>query len=61
MLRNQVYIGRLIWNRRRFIKQPGTNKRIRRPRPESEWIITEKPELRIIERERERVLRGCGA
>ncbi|MCZ2150772.1 MAG: recombinase family protein [Bryobacterales bacterium] len=49
MLRNELYIGRLIWNRSQFIKQPGTNKRLRRMRPESEWIVLEKPELRIID------------
>jgi cell division protein FtsB len=51
MLRNELYIGRLVWNRSRFVKQPGTNKRLRRMRPESEWIILEKPELRIIDEE----------
>jgi site-specific DNA recombinase len=49
MLRNELYIGRLIWNRSRYVKQPGTNKRLRRMRPTSEWIIFEKPELRIID------------
>jgi DNA invertase Pin-like site-specific DNA recombinase len=49
MLRNELYIGRFIWNRSQFIKQPGTNRRLRRMRPESEWIIVDKPELRIID------------
>ncbi|MFN9895256.1 MAG: recombinase family protein, partial [Acidobacteriota bacterium] len=48
MLRRDLYIGRVIWNRSKFIKQPGTNKRLRRERPESEWRILERPELRII-------------
>jgi DNA invertase Pin-like site-specific DNA recombinase len=52
MLRNELYIGRLIWNRSRYVKQPGTNKRLRRMRPTSEWITVEKPELRIIDRKR---------
>ena len=30
------------------MKQPGTNKRLRRERPESEWRILDRPELRII-------------
>ena len=51
MLRNELYIGRLIWNRSRYVKQPGTNKRLRRMRPTSEWITVEKPELRIIDQE----------
>ena len=33
MLRNQLYIGRQIWNRSQFVKRPGTNKRVRRERP----------------------------
>jgi archaellum component FlaC len=51
MLRNELYVGRLIWNRSRYVKQPGTNKRLRRMRPKSEWHILEKPELRIIDQE----------
>jgi hypothetical protein len=31
------------------VKRPGTNKRLRRERPKSEWRITEQPELRIID------------
>ena len=49
MLRNELYIGRVIWNRSQYVKQPETNKRVRRMRPESEWKIFEKPELRIID------------
>jgi site-specific DNA recombinase len=43
-----MYIGRVIWNRSRFVKSPGTNKRICRPRPRSEWRVIERPELRIV-------------
>jgi len=39
----------LIWNRQRFIKDPDTGKRQARPNPESEWIIQDVPELRIID------------
>jgi site-specific DNA recombinase len=49
MLRRDLYIGRIVWNRSRFVKRPGTNKRLRRERPESEWCITERPELRIVD------------
>jgi site-specific DNA recombinase len=49
MLRRDLYIGRIVWNRSRFVKQPGTNKRLRRERPQSEWCIRECPELRIID------------
>ncbi len=49
MLRRELYAGRIVWNRSRFVKHPGTNKRLRRDRPESEWLIREQPELRIID------------
>ena len=49
VLNNEIYIGRLVWNRQSFVKDPATGKRQARPNPESEWIITEVPELRIID------------
>jgi DNA invertase Pin-like site-specific DNA recombinase len=41
LLRNEKYIGREVWNRSKWIKDPDTGKRIRRERPESEWIVRE--------------------
>ncbi len=49
VLRNEIYIGRLIWNRQRFLKDPRTGKRVSRINPESEWIIEPVPELRIVD------------
>jgi hypothetical protein len=49
MLRRELYAGRIVWNSSRFVKQPGTNKRLRRERPKSEWRVLEQPELRIID------------
>src|SRR5258708_4904322 len=34
-----------------FVKRPGTNKRVARPRPPREWRIIEHPELRIVSTE----------
>ena len=48
ILNNELYIGRLVWNRQRFVKDPQTGKRIARLNPESEWVIREVPELRIV-------------
>jgi site-specific DNA recombinase len=48
MLYRELYVGRVIWNSSRFIKVPGTNKRVRRARPQSEWRITQREDLRII-------------
>ncbi len=49
ILNNEMYIGKLVWNRQRFIKDPDTGKRQARPNPESEWVIQDAPELRIVE------------
>lgn len=48
ILYNELYVGVLVWNRQRYIKNPGTGKRVSRMNPESEWIRTEVSELRII-------------
>ena len=49
VLNNEMYIGRIVWNRQRFIKDPETGKRQARPNPAAEWIVQEVPELRIID------------
>ena len=36
ILRNQLYIGRLVWNRMRYIKDPSTGKRVSRMNPKEE-------------------------
>jgi DNA invertase Pin-like site-specific DNA recombinase len=51
LLNNELYIGRLVWNRLRYIKDPDTGKRVSRLNPPSAWVITEVPELRIIDDE----------
>jgi site-specific DNA recombinase len=48
MLKNELYIGNVVWNRSKFVKVPGTNKRQRRPRPESEWLRASNPDLAIV-------------
>src|SRR5206468_8853090 len=49
VLHNELYIGRLIWNRQRYVKDPRTGKRLARLNPTSGWLITEVPQLRIVE------------
>ena len=49
VLNNELYIGRLVWNRQRFLKDPETGKRVARLNPEDEWIVQEVPELRILD------------
>jgi len=33
ILRNELYIGRLVWNRMRYMKDPSTGKRVSRMNP----------------------------
>ena len=49
ILNNELYIGRLVWNRLRYVKDPVTGKRVSRPNMENDWIIREVPELRIVD------------
>ncbi len=49
ILNNELYVGVLVWNRQRFLKNPASGKRVARPNPESEWIRTEVSELRIVD------------
>jgi len=51
ILNNELYAGVLVWNRQRFIKNPETGTRVSRVNPESEWIRTEVPHLRIVDDE----------
>ncbi|KAB2756311.1 recombinase family protein [Brucella anthropi] len=49
ILNNEMYVGKLIWNRQRFIKDPDTGKRQARMNPEAEWITQDVPELRVLD------------
>ena len=49
ILNNELYLGRRVWNRQRFIKDPETGKRQARPNPPEAWVIEEVPELRLVD------------
>ena len=49
ILNNELYIGKLVWNRQRFVKDPDSGKRQARPNPAADWIAEEVPALRIID------------
>ncbi len=49
ILNNALYIGKLVWNRQHFIKDPDTGKRQARLNPESAWVTEDVPHLRIID------------
>ncbi|PIW29656.1 MAG: resolvase [Rhodospirillales bacterium CG15_BIG_FIL_POST_REV_8_21_14_020_66_15] len=48
ILNNELYVGRLVWNRLRYVKNPETGKRVSRLNPEIEWITHEVPHLRVV-------------
>jgi site-specific DNA recombinase len=37
LLQNELYAGRLVWNKVRMVKDPDTGKRVSRANPRSEW------------------------
>ena len=49
ILRNDIYAGRLLWNKQTYRRNPDTGKRIARPRAQSEQIAVEVPVLRIVD------------
>jgi DNA invertase Pin-like site-specific DNA recombinase len=51
ILNNELYIGKLVWNRQKYIKNPDTGKRISRLNPREEWKVADVPHLRIIEQD----------
>ena len=51
ILNNELYVGRLVWNRLRYLKDPDTGKRVSRLNEESEWVVRDVPSLRIVDQE----------
>ena len=49
ILNNPVYIGKPIFNRQRFVKDPETGKRMAKPNPPDQWIHQDTPHLRIVD------------
>jgi DNA invertase Pin-like site-specific DNA recombinase len=48
ILNNELYVGRLVWNRLRYVRDPDTGKRVSRLNPAAEWITADVPHLRIV-------------
>ena len=49
ILNNELYVGRLVWNRLAYIKDPDTGRRRSRQRAADERIMTAVPEFRIVD------------
>lgn len=48
ILNNELYAGRLVWNRQSFVKDPATGRRVGRENPPEKWVIERVPDLRIV-------------
>ena len=55
LLRNELFVGKLVWNKVRMVKDPDTGRRVSRPNLESEWKTAEVPELAIVSRDYSRL------
>lgn len=51
ILMNQIYAGRLVWNRLRMVKDPDTGKRVSRLNPPEVWQSVDVPRLRNVEQD----------
>ncbi len=49
ILLNEIYIGNLVYNRTRIVRDPNTGKRCYVANPDEEWTRAHLPELRIVD------------
>lgn len=49
ILNNELYVGRLVWNRPTYLKDPKTGRRRSRLNPPELWILHEVPALRVVD------------
>jgi hypothetical protein len=48
LLNNELYIGRIVWDRLKWATHPDTGRRLCRLKPREEWTIVDVEHLRII-------------
>lgn len=51
ILNNELYAGRIVYNRQTFVKDPDTGKRQARPNARTAWIVHDVPALAIVDAE----------
>jgi site-specific DNA recombinase len=49
ILNNELYIGRLVWNRLTYLKDPKSGRRRSRHNPPEKWIVHDVPALRVVD------------
>jgi DNA invertase Pin-like site-specific DNA recombinase len=48
IINNELYIGKIVWNKTRKLRSPFTGKKVIRDNPPEMWTVKEVPELRIV-------------
>jgi DNA invertase Pin-like site-specific DNA recombinase len=48
ILNNELYVGKIVWNKVRMVKDPDTGRRVSRINAEQDWHRTDAPHLRIV-------------
>lgn len=48
ILNNELYVGRIVWNKSRMVVNPNTGKRVSRRNDPAEWVRAEAEQLRIV-------------
>jgi site-specific DNA recombinase len=48
ILQNQLYRGKIIWNRASTVLDPDNHRRVRKPKAQAEWRFQDAPRLRIV-------------
>jgi site-specific DNA recombinase len=51
IINNEVYAGRIVWNRLSYIKEPETGRRRSRLNPRQDLVVVDVPEWRIVPEE----------
>lgn len=49
LILNELYVGRIVWNKVRMVKDPATGKRLSRGNPKEEYKTVDAPQLRIVD------------
>jgi DNA invertase Pin-like site-specific DNA recombinase len=48
ILHNELYVGRIVWNKQNYRKNPESERRTARLNDKSAWVVTEVPSMRIV-------------
>ncbi len=51
ILRNRLYVGELVWNQRRWIKDPTSGRRVARSNGKDAAVVTAVSELRVVDQD----------